>query len=164
MNAPADAKFFGKSFEKFVLGVIILNVLQLMLYSDPIEPATLGLYEFLNYFFVLFFAIEAIIRIVALSFKEYMRSAWNAFDFFLAVFGVFATIATVFAVFVLQVDVNSEPGMRWLRCVRALRIVRLATSSPSLFKMMRTMLFASPSIANITIGTPLHGKEAHGNV
>ena len=63
--------------------MIILNVLQLMLYSDPIEPATLGLYEFLNYFFVLFFAIEAIIRIVALSFKEYMRSAWNAFRFFL---------------------------------------------------------------------------------
>lgn len=49
-------------------------------------------------------------------------------------------------------DLNGHMGisMRWLRCVRALRILRLTTVSPSLVKMMRTLVFAAPSIANIT--------------
>lgn len=45
--------------------------------------------------------------------------------------------------------------MRWLRCARAARIVKLSQLSPSLLKMMQTLLYASNSIINITIGIAL---------
>ena len=151
-NAPADAQYHGRAFDRVVTIAIMLNILQLMLYSDPMPPAMLAIYEFLNYLFVVAFAVEAAIRVTAFTLKEHVRSVWNAFDLFLAVFGVASSAAILFAQFGLGVQVNNEPSMRWLRCVRALRIVRLATVSPSLLKMMRTALFASPSIANITIG------------
>lgn len=152
MNAPPDARYRGYRFERFVRGAILLNVLALTMWSDPMAPAALGLYETLNYVFVVIFAAEAMIKITAVTFKEYVQSWWNLFDLALAAFGVLGAAATLLAGFVFGVNVNGEAAMRWMRCTRALRIVRLAIVSPSLLKMMRTMLFASPSIANITVG------------
>ena len=49
-------------------------------------------------------------------------------------------------------DISDHPSARWLRCLRVLRIFRLAFSSPPLISMLRTLMYATPSIANITLG------------
>ena len=153
-NAPAGVKYRGKNFERVVRLMIVSNVILLMLWADPIDPVVLVIYESVNYLFVVLLTIEAGIKITAYTFREYIRSPWNAFDFFLVAFSCCASIVTIGATTVMGIDMTGHLGvsMRWLRCVRALRIVRLTTLSPSLLKMLRTMLFAAPSIGNITFG------------
>ena len=150
-NAPVGAEYHGRAFERAVFVAICLNVIALMLYSDPLDAGVSQAYEALNYFFVLVFAIEAGVRITASTFPAYIRSGWNRFDFFLVVFSVAASAAVLIGD-AAGYDVANRAEMRWLRCVRALRIVRLARVSPAILKMMRTMLYASPSICNITFG------------
>lgn len=151
-NAPRHARYFGKSFDRIVRTAIILNVTVLGLWSDPIDPAMLVAYETFNYLFTFLFALEAAIKVTAFTFKEYIHNPWNVFDFGLAVFTSLASVARLLAQYAAGLDVQGEPAMRWLRCGMALRILRLAAVSPSLLKMMRTIVFASPSIANITTG------------
>jgi len=153
-NAPESAVYRGKAFDRAVRTAICANVVNLMLWTNPIAPGTLYVYDSLNYLFVLLYAAEAATKITALSFREYIRSAWNAFDFFLVAFSLCSSIATFTATALLGMDLTGTLGisMRWLRCVRALRVMRLTTLSPSLTKMLRTMLFAAPSIGNITFG------------
>jgi len=151
-NAPDEARYFGKAFDRVVAVCICLNVIALTLWSDPISPAVRTTYEVLNYAFVLIFALEAAVRIGALTFKGYIKSGWNRFDFALVAFSIVATSAVLIGSAILGVDLAQQQGTRWLRCARALRIVRLSQVSPSLLKLMRTMLFAAPSICNITVG------------
>jgi hypothetical protein len=152
-NAPSGVKYYGKSFEEVVKIAICLNVVALTLWQDPMDPSTYYVYEALNYAFVLAFSIEAAIKIVAHTFRAYIRYPLNVFDFFLVVFSICASLVTITAN-LMGIDLTSSFGMsmRWMRCVRAFRIIRLANVSKSLVKMMRTMLFAAPSIANITVG------------
>jgi hypothetical protein len=151
-NAPLHARFYGKVFDRTVRITLILNVVAFALWSDPIGRLPFTIYELLNYLFTIAFAVEAAIKIVAFTLKEYMRVPLNVFEFMLAVVTCMGAVVTLFAQYVVGIDVQGEPAMRWLRCFRALRILRLAVVSPSLKRMMQTMIFASPSIANITVG------------
>lgn len=146
------AKFSGKKFDRAVRITLIMNTVAFALWSDPIGDLAFTLYEALNYLFTFAFACEAIIKVVAFTLKEYLRAPLHVYEFLLATITSLAAVVTLFSQYVMGIDVKAEPAMRWLRCFRALRILRLAVVSPSLRKMMRTMIFASPSIANITVG------------
>ena len=70
----------------------------------------------------------------------------------LVLFSLLATAIIVLGSAATGEDLASRPEVRWLRCMRALRIVRLSQISPTLLKLMRTMYYAAPAVCNITIG------------
>ena len=153
-NAPEGAVYHGESFEQVISSAIALNILVMCLWTSPTIPtlnetdaAGINLYDGLNLFFVIVFSIEAALKIGAYTFKEYIKSTDNRFDFFLVFMSIVGTLAVMFA----DSSLREEPEMRMLRCTRALRIVRLSQVSPSLKKMMMTIAFATPSVVNILL-------------
>ena len=153
-NAPEGAVYHGERFEQVISSAIALNILVMCLWTSPTIPTLnetddrgINMYDGLNMLFVIIFTIEAALKIGAYTFKEYIKSTGNRFDFFLVFMSIIGTLAVSFA----DSNLREEPEMRMLRCTRALRIVRLSQVSPSLKKMMMTIAFATPSVVNIML-------------
>ena len=150
-NAPEGAVYHGKRFEEAVSLCIAINILVLCLWTSPTIPylngGDINVYDSLNLCFVIIFAIEALLKVMAYSFAEYIKESGNRFDFFLVCVSIIGLIIVAIA----GPDGKDEPAMRALRCFRALRIIRLSQVSPSLLKMMRTIAFATPSVVNIML-------------
>ena len=70
--------------------------------------------------FALLFALEALLKVMAYTLKEYVRT--NRFDAALVV----VSIVGLFVVGVAGPEAQDQPHMRLLRCLRALRIFRLS--------------------------------------
>ena len=80
-----------------------------------------GAHKVFNVFFVVIFAAECAIKVIAHTFREYIRSSWNKFDFFLVAFSLVATLV------VYSFKAMLDPTiLRFLRSFRALRILRLS--------------------------------------
>jgi len=128
-NAPEGgfALYRGNRFEQAVSVAIALNIVLLCLWTSPTIPtlnetdqAGINLYDGLNLLFALLFALEALLKVMAYTLKEYVRT--NRFDAALVV----VSIVGLFVVGVAGPEAQDQPHMRLLRCMRALRIFRLS--------------------------------------
>ena len=148
-NAPAEARYYGHVFERAVVIAILANTASFCLVTSPWPWQLRATFDVLNLVFVLLFTLEAGIKIVALTFREYFKERWNRFDLALVIF----SLLSMAVVFVLDdlLGVMEPYQRRILMAVRALRIVRLMRVSKGLAGMMRTMVYASPAIFNILL-------------
>ena len=99
----------------------------LCLWTSPTIPtlneadrAGVNVYDGLNVVFVLFFSLEALLRSTAFGLREYLRA--HRFDAALALLSLVGLLVYAAA----TPEAQGQPHMRLLRCVRALRIFRLA--------------------------------------
>ena len=132
--------------------MIALNVALLVIWASPIGQGAKRFYDIGNYFFTLLFAAEALVKITAHSFKGYWESYWNRYDFVVTVGSCMAAATILFGSAVSGTDFGASQEGRWFRCFRVLRILRLVQMFPSLLHMLRTLIYAAPSILNITGG------------
>jgi hypothetical protein len=128
-NAPEGgfALYRGRRFEQAVAVAIALDIVLLCLWTSPTIPtlnetdqAGINVYDGLNVLFVLLFALEALLRSTAFTPREYVRA--NRFDAALALLSLVGLVVYATA----RPEAQDQPHMRLLRCVRALRIFRLA--------------------------------------
>ncbi|KAA0146687.1 hypothetical protein FNF31_07728 [Cafeteria roenbergensis] len=119
---------------------------------DPSSQLAVAL-QWLNVVFAVLFALEAAMKVVALGLwtgpapnsrlglpQGYLRNAWNLID----------AVAVVFSIAALAL-----PSVGALRVLRAVRPVRVVVRSPEIRIVLRALLAALPSIANVTALTLL---------
>ena len=153
---PAKSKFRQvmiwisqwKKFDRFILFLILLNSLFLALqdYSFRLDESNKTwrntLVEEAEIYFLCFFTIEAVIKIIAKGFVigkwAYLKDAWNVIDFLVVLIGWLGFI----------------PGMvnvTALRTIRVLRPLKSIKKIPSLRKMVRSLFRSLPALANVVI-------------
>lgn len=95
----------SRKFEFFILAVILLNVVALMMEYEGMSMEYKDALEMANVVFTIIFVVEAVVKIMALTFRGYWTDAWNRFDFIVAFVGAFdimfrgSAVVTVFRLF-----------------------------------------------------------------
>ncbi|ESO85582.1 hypothetical protein LOTGIDRAFT_107523 [Lottia gigantea] len=92
-----------------------------------------------NYVFTAIFAIEAFLKILALSPATYFRDGWNGFD------------AVIVVLSLLDLGLKDLPGLSVLRAFRLLRVFKLAKSWPTLNMLISIVGRTMGALGNLTI-------------
>ena len=131
-----------KWFEYFILSCIMVNTVVLMVkwYNQPTK--IVSVLEDVNYFFTAIFALEAVIKIIALG-KIYFKDGWNIFDLFI----VIMSIASVFIS--INTSLNLGGATTIVRTFRVARIFRLVKRAKSLKLVFNTFIITIPALANV---------------
>lgn len=109
--------------ENVVMVLILVNTLVLFLDEFPdIHDKTLGLLLWLDYACIIFFLIEAILKIKVYGWKAYWSSGWNRFDFIVVVLSLPTLLAPIMNVQPFSVFLVLRMG-RLLRSIRLLRFI-----------------------------------------
>lgn len=83
----------NKKFDLAIVGVIVVNMLSLAMKFDGTSATYMFALDMINLSCTAIFISEAIIKIVALG-LNYFKSAWNRFDFFIALTSIAVIIIT----------------------------------------------------------------------
>ena len=158
-------------FEPLVLAIILFNTLLMGLDGWHEDEDVVKLLSLGNLVCTILFCVEAAIKIYALSFAEYIREAWNIFDFSVASISILEDATEVVAT-----NLGLNPSLlRALRTVRILRVIRTVKSAKGLRLLLMTLLLSLPALYNIgsifvilltlysILGMKLFGHVAHGD-
>ena len=74
----------NSKFDMFIMGVIVLNMIQMGLFHEGQSKIFASALEKINYAFTATFVIEATIKLVAMR-RDYFKNPWNDFDFFVVI-------------------------------------------------------------------------------
>lgn len=89
--------------------------------------------------------IEAVLKILALSFSEYILKAWNVFDLIIIILSLLQEILTLIG----SLSVLPLSFARVLRVIRVLQLLRVIKFVQSIGLMLKTLLFSLPALMNI---------------
>eukprot|EP00741_Cyanophora_paradoxa_P004274 tig00000789_g4149.t1 len=128
-------------FETLVAALIIGSIVtQLLWFYDAPERWTGGL-SAANAFFVVVFALEAGVKIVAFGPRAYFTDYWHLFDF------------TVAGLSVLALGLDALGGtvgrIKAVRAFRVIRVFRLFTRFESLKVLLNTFVLCLPALLNV---------------
>lgn len=114
--------------ERNIMVAILLNAIILFALYFPAcrDNPTL---EAIDHIFLLFFLMEAIVKIYVLGVKGYFRNPWNRFDFII----VMASLPSVLVTFV---DIPDTSLLIILRLFRLIRLIRFFRFVPHLNKII----------------------------
>ncbi len=115
--------------ERAILLAVILNavvIFALYFPSQRDDPWLLGL----DYFFILFFLLEVIVKLSVLKPKAYFRNPWNRFDFVI----ILGSLPVLFLAFF---DIPDTTILILLRLFRLVRLVRFLRFIPNVEQVMR---------------------------
>lgn len=146
-------------FEKATLSVIALNALWISIDTDMNHAAVLTeaqpVFQFVEYFFVLYFSFEWTARFLAFRLKRHcLRDAWFCFDSALVLMMVLESWL-MSAVLLMSSGNGSGGGMgnasilrmaRLLRLSRMARMVRLFRAVPELLILIKGIVAATRSV------------------
>lgn len=122
-------------FERFILGLILLNAVVLGLETEPAIVARFGpLLTAIDQFALSVFVVELLAKIFVQR-SRFVRDPWNLFDF------------VVVAVALLP----ASGPLAVLRALRILRVLRLITVVPSLRRVVGALLGALPGMGSIVL-------------
>lgn len=124
--------------ELFIILCILINTLFMALDSDDAGDEVKSFLDRGNYFFTATFAVEASMKIMALSPKFYFREGWNVFD------------AIIVGLSLLELGLEGVYGLSVLRSFRLLRVFKLAKSWPTLNLLISIMGKAIGDLGNLT--------------
>lgn len=145
-EAFAPDRYHGGSFEKVILLCIAANTIISMTRHRG-QPASYDAFmENSSMAFTAVFAIEAAIKITALG-PRYFKVAWNKFDFAIVLLSLLELAVTSGGWFT-----RIPPGtLASMRSVRAVRVLRLMKGFSALRKIMSTLYFSLPQLANVAL-------------
>lgn len=133
--ARAPAWVERPAFQRFIMGVIVLNAITLGLETSPSAvEAYGGLLHIVDTACLAVFVIELALRL-AVHRSAFFRSGWNVFDFTIVVASLLPHAG------VLSV----------LRVLRVLRLLRLVTLMPSLRVVVEGLLSALPGMGAVSL-------------
>ncbi|RWS27821.1 sodium channel protein para-like protein [Leptotrombidium deliense] len=129
---------FDPFMELFITLCIVVNTLFMAMDHHEMDPAFDQFLSSGNVFFTTTFAIEAFMKLIALSPKFYFREGWNIFDFVIVVLSV------------LELGLGAGQGLSVLRSFRLLRVFKLAKSWPTLNLLISIMGKTVGDLGNLT--------------
>ncbi|XP_022243584.1 sodium channel protein para-like [Limulus polyphemus] len=129
---------FDPFMELFITLCIVVNTLFMAMDHDNMNPEFANVLKKGNYFFTATFAIEAGLKLIALSPKTYFREGWNIFDFIIV------------ALSLLELTLENIQGLSVLRSFRLLRVFKLAKSWPTLNLLISIMGKTVGALGNLT--------------
>ena len=113
--------------EKYVLTVIVLNAILILLLSFP-ALCDIAWLHYLDHLFIVYFLIEAVLKMRHHGIKGYFVSRWNRFDFLIVLFSLPSLLFMLLPV----PDVSSILMLRVLRLFRLVRLARFFRFVPNL--------------------------------
>nr|CAD7424705.1 unnamed protein product [Timema monikensis] len=155
---------FDPFVELFITLCIVVNTLFMALDHHDMNKEMDKALKSGNYFFTATFAIEATMKLVAMSPKYYFQEGWNIFDFIIV------------ALSLLELGLEGVQGLSVLRSFRLLRVFKLAKSWPTLNLLISIMGRTVGALGNLTfvlciiififavMGMQLFGKNYTDNV
>lgn len=121
-----------------ILGAIGINAFIIFLLYFPSLEHNRWL-DFIDHVFILFFVVEAIVKISLLGWKGYFKSSWNRFDFFI----VLGSLPVLFASYGNLPDTNLLILLRLFRLVRIVRFIRFVPNIDSVLSGLGRAMKAS---------------------
>ncbi len=120
-------------FQQFIIAVILLNAIALGLEtSESVMTVAGGAVELADTAALVVFIVEMLLKLYAYGFS-YFRDPWNCFDFL------------VISIALLP----AAGGLSVLRAFRILRVLRLVSATPSMRKVVASLLAALPGMGSI---------------
>ncbi|CAF4218965.1 unnamed protein product [Rotaria socialis] len=134
----------NQKFDIFIMICIFLNMVCMCLEHHNQSRAYDRILDYINNLFVIIFAIECFMKLIALNFK-YFTIPWNVFDFIIVIASILGqALGEIMAQFVVNPTL-----LRVVRVARVGRVLRLVKGA----KGIRTLLFAlavsMPALFNI---------------
>ncbi|CAJ0933163.1 unnamed protein product, partial [Mesorhabditis belari] len=122
-------------FEYGIFIVIVMNTISLACKHYPITEKFESVLDDLNFFFTTVFAIESVLKIIALNFRNYFGDKWNVFDFVI-VLGSFIDI--------FWSRISGGPGtgfsINFFRLFRVMRLVKLLSRGEGIRTLLWTFM------------------------
>ncbi|XP_032452139.1 voltage-gated sodium channel alpha subunit isoform X9 [Nasonia vitripennis] len=129
---------FDPFVELFITLCIVVNTLFMALDHHDMDKEMDRVLKSGNYFFTATFAIEATMKLIAMSPKFYFQEGWNIFDFIIV------------ALSLLELGLEGVQGLSVLRSFRLLRVFKLAKSWPTLNLLISIMGRTVGALGNLT--------------
>ncbi|MGB0388637.1 MAG: ion transporter [Ardenticatenaceae bacterium] len=139
--------------ENLVLMIIVINTIVLILHAFPeIEKTPFGeALHWIDYACMIYFVIEAVLKIWILSFRGYWQSGWNKLDFVIVVSGLPLLLSPFFPI------INSKKAsigtlLRLGRFLRFWRMMRFVPNAAHIWKGVIRALKASVGVFLVLLG------------
>ncbi|PIK39622.1 putative voltage-dependent T-type calcium channel subunit alpha-1H isoform X5 [Apostichopus japonicus] len=134
-------------FDLIVALIIFLNVITMALEHYMMPPTMDMIMRYFNYMFTVVFIWEAVLKIIALSFRRYMRDKWNKLDMFIVILSVISIVLEELeADSFIPVNPTIVRTMRVLRIARVLKLLKMASGIRT---CLDTVLKALPQVGNL---------------
>ncbi|XP_053952366.1 sodium channel protein para isoform X17 [Anastrepha ludens] len=129
---------FDPFVELFITLCIVVNTMFMAMDHHDMNKEMERILKSGNYFFTATFAIEATMKLMAMSPKYYFQEGWNIFDFIIV------------ALSLLELGLEGVQGLSVLRSFRLLRVFKLAKSWPTLNLLISIMGRTVGALGNLT--------------
>nr|ARX79631.1 voltage sensitive sodium channel [Musca domestica] len=129
---------FDPFVELFITLCIVVNTMFMAMDHHDMNPELEKVLKSGNYFFTATFAIEASMKLMAMSPKYYFQEGWNIFDFIIV------------ALSLLELGLEGVQGLSVLRSFRLLRVFKLAKSWPTLNLLISITGRTMGALGNLT--------------
>ncbi|XP_065366022.1 sodium channel protein para isoform X13 [Calliphora vicina] len=129
---------FDPFVELFITLCIVVNTMFMAMDHHNMNTELEKVLKSGNYFFTATFAIEATMKLMAMSPKYYFQEGWNIFDFIIV------------ALSLLELGLEGVQGLSVLRSFRLLRVFKLAKSWPTLNLLISIMGRTVGALGNLT--------------
>ncbi|XP_060791513.1 voltage-dependent N-type calcium channel subunit alpha-1B isoform X4 [Neoarius graeffei] len=105
-------------FEYSILTMIAINTVVLMMKFSSASKPYEDMLKWLNIIFTALFTLECILKIIAFGLLNYLREAWNIFDFV-------TVLGSITDILVTEIKQNKLINLSFLRLFRAARLIKL---------------------------------------
>lgn len=136
----------SKYFDLAIAAVIGLNVVTMALEYYMMPIALEYALKIFNYFFTAVFILEAIMKLVALGFKIYMKDKWNQLDVGIVMLSVIGIVLEELETKIIPINPTIIRVMRVLRIARVLKLLKMAKGIRAL---LDTVMQALPQVGNL---------------
>ncbi|EDV26566.1 uncharacterized protein TRIADDRAFT_22006, partial [Trichoplax adhaerens] len=138
-------------FEMTVIYIIVANVIVMMVThyheSNEVHEVLDILFKCFNYFFTIFYVIEAVLKIIVFR-LYYFKDAWNLFDFAVVILSISGMIPHFCYSTTANTTINPST-IRILRIFRIVRILRLVQYAQGIRRLLISLAMSAPALLNI---------------
>lgn len=136
----------SKYFDLAIAGVIGLNVVTMAIEYYRMPPALQYALKIFNYFFTAVFILEALMKLVALGIKIYMKDKWNQLDVGIVILSIVGIVLEELETNIIPINPTIMRVMRVLRIARVLKLLKMAKGIRAL---LDTVMQALPQVGNL---------------
>lgn len=135
----------SKYFDLAIAAVIGLNVVTMAMEYYKMPDALKYALKIFNYFFTAVFILEAIMKVVALGVRLYMKDKWNQLDVAIVILSVVGIILEELETKIIPINPTIIRVMRVMRIARVLKLLKMAKGIRAL---LDTVMQALPQVCN----------------
>ncbi|XP_055388606.1 uncharacterized protein LOC129617143 isoform X3 [Condylostylus longicornis] len=136
----------SKYFDLAIAAVIGLNVVTMAMEYYMMPVALEYALKIFNYFFTAVFILEAIMKLVALGWRLYLKDKWNQLDVGIVILSIVGIVLEELETNIIPINPTIIRVMRVLRIARVLKLLKMAKGIRAL---LDTVMQALPQVGNL---------------